>query len=178
MTHLELDTIYAEARGEAFRSGKKRFYDNRVTELSFHVTLGKPRISAKVKGIEKDRLVSIDFDANGGLYDYACDCGAMDSASGPCRHIVAAALAYEDKFPPAVLPEVRSKKSAKTDAAVFNLSSEYAKRRRIRAPLITETGVALLPVLGMGDGGRLYLRFTVAKSRRYMLKDVSDFAAA
>ena len=173
---LDFEAIYSEARGDAFRSGKKRFYENRVSDLSYKEENGTPQICARVRGISCDRKVFISFDAQGGLYDYDCDCGNV-LVSGPCRHIVAAALAYEDKFPGQTGIKTTAK-TAKTDAAVFSLSTEYAKQRRIRRLTIIESDVTLLPVLGMYGDNRLSLRFTIGKTRRYMIKDVSDFVAA
>lgn len=97
---LDFDTIYAEAQGQAMASGKKRYYDNRVMTPAVTYENGKTRVSAVVRGAETDHNVSILFDEQGGLYDYQCDCPAFDRLNGPCKHIVAAALAFEENAPP------------------------------------------------------------------------------
>lgn len=96
---LDFDTLYAEAHGASLTGGKKRYYDNRVTELKTEDCDGKHVVRAIVRGAATDHNVSITFDEQGGLYDYACDCPQFNHLDGPCKHIVATALRYEDVNP-------------------------------------------------------------------------------
>ncbi len=174
---LDWDAIYTESQGEIFSRGKKRFYDNAVSRCALVVNDGKPNASGVVCGGNGERQVSITFDEQGGLYDYSCSCGECFVTTGPCRHVVALALACEEKFPQRIIA-TDVKKVAKTDTLVFTLSSEYSKKRHIRKRAKEEGQVSLIPTLGLKGGSKLYLRFAVGKSRAYNVKDISDFVSA
>lgn len=169
---LDFDTLYAEAHGGAMTGGKKRYYDNKVTALAAADTAGKRTVRALVKGAENDHNVTITFDEQGGLYDYTCDCEPFDRMDGPCKHIVAAALAYEEKNPSAPV----SVSKAVTAPAAMNLITEYSRRKHTRRMADNEAKVDLIPVL-VSEGERLSLRFTIGRSRQYLLKDISDFVS-
>ena len=171
---LDFDTIYAEAQGQAMASGKKRYYDNRVMTPAVTYENGKTRVSAVVRGAETDHNVSILFDEQGGLYDYQCDCPAFDRLNGPCKHIVAAALAFEENAPAA--PPARDVRRLATSAAALQLVSEYSRRRHTRRMAEDEAKAELIPVLIL-NGDRLSLRFTIGRTRQYLLKDISDFVS-
>jgi len=70
---FDFDALYNETQGDAFASGKKKFYDNKVKSITTATRDGKFDIMSTVQG---DRLYSckITFDEQGGLYDYECDC--------------------------------------------------------------------------------------------------------
>ena len=93
---LDWDSLYNEAGAGAMAGGKKRFYDNKVKSIRTSADGGKLVVKAAVGG-DRDYSASIIFDEQGGLYDYSCDCAHDLSAAGPCRHIIAAALAYETR---------------------------------------------------------------------------------
>ena len=170
---LDFDTLYAEAHGPAVTGGKKRYYDNKVTELAAADEAGKHTVRATVKGAETDHKVSITFDEQGGLYDYACDCAQFDRLDGPCKHIVATALAYEEKNPTSVAATpVRTV----TGPAALNLITEYSRKKHVRRMADHETKVDLIPIL-IFEGDRLSLRFTIGHARQYLLKDISDFVS-
>ena len=95
---LDWDSLYSEAGARAVTGGKKRFYDNRVTNIRTLRRDGKFVVRASVQG-DRNYETEVQFDERGGLYDYSCDCPSDKTSEGPCRHIVATALAYENKFP-------------------------------------------------------------------------------
>lgn len=174
--NLDFDALYAESSGEAFASGKKRFYDSRVSGISGGDENGKFRITAVVSGREK-YATSITFDETGGLYDYSCSCSVFSLETGPCKHIVATALSYEDRFPQKAeaAPTVRKEH---TDAVALNLSKEYSRRKHRRFMGGGDSDVNLVPTLRYGGDGKLALRFSIGKNKTYTVKDVSDFVSA
>lgn len=92
----DFESLYNESQANAFTSAKKRFYDNKVDNLNEENYDGKTVIQAVVHG-HRDYHTSIVFDEQGGLYDYSCDCYGFSMQSGPCKHILATALTYEEK---------------------------------------------------------------------------------
>ena len=172
---LDFDTIYAEAQGQVLAGGKKRYYDNRVLPPSVEYENGKTRVSAVVRGVETDHKVSITFDEQGGLYDYQCDCPAFNRLDGPCKHIVAAALAFEENTPVVSAPR-NDKPKLVTSAAALQLVTEYSRRRHTRRMAEDEAKAELVPILIL-NGDRLSLRFTIGRGRQYLLKDISDFVS-
>lgn len=123
---LDFDTLYNETQGDAFASGKKKFYDDKVKNITTTLEEGKLNIRASVEG-DRSYSCKITFDEQGGLYDYSCDCGHFTLESGPCKHIVATALSYEERN-----PNVRESEKRKTDAGAITLISEYNKKKRRR----------------------------------------------
>ncbi len=169
---FDFDAIYNEAQGSVFASGKRRYYDNKVKSITTATVDGKFTVSAKVSG-DREYNCSICFDEQGGLYDYSCDCDGFSLASGPCRHIVATALSFEERNPTSSMGAVTVKK---TDAGALSLISEYNKRKHRR--LIKADGVLteLVPYLELGDF--VSLRFTLGAKKQYVLKDLSDFVSS
>ena len=168
---FDFDTLYNEAQGEEFALGKKKFYDNKVKSLSSASDNGKFDIYATVEG---DRLYQckITFDEQGGLYDYSCNCDKFNLESGPCKHIVAAALSYEERNP-------QTRESAfrkKTDAGALSLISEYNKKKHRRFITADAVKTELVPHLEL-SGDKVSLRFTIGNKKQYNLKDVSDFVS-
>ena len=154
--------------------GKKRFYDNRVCALSTVGEGGKTAVYATVKG-NRDYKTKILFDEQGGLYDYTCDCEVFQNTDGPCRHIVAAALAYENKYPSS--PVESGVKVQRSDTGVHTLIERFGKQRYARR--IAEEGekVKLQPCVMLASGGRVSLKFTIGNKKMYTLKSVSDFVS-
>ena len=175
--NLDFDALYAESSGEAFASGKKRFYDSRVSGIAggFEES-GKFKITACVSGRSKYNT-SITFDETGGLYDYSCDCSVFSFETGPCKHIVATALSYEDRFPQKAEAAPAAHK-AHTDAVALNLSKEYSRRKHRRFLGGGDNEVNLIPTLKYIGDGKLALKFSIGKNKNYALKDVSDFVSA
>lgn len=169
--YLEFDALYNETQGDAFTGGKKKFYDNKVHDISTSVSGGKMSVHAKVDG-ERTYSCKITFDETGGLYDYECDCDGFSLESGPCKHIVAAALSYEEKNPSA--PVLSLKK--KTDAAALSIISEYNKKKHRRFLTADASKTELIPYLEIKDG-KYFLRFTLGNKKQYNLKDVTDFVS-
>ncbi len=171
---LDWDSLYNEASASAIQSGKKRFYDNRVKNVSAHDDGGKLTVTATVSG-KADYNTKIVFDEQGGLYDYSCDCDEDKITGGPCRHIVATALEYDSKFPQ---NEKRNEGGAvlHSDAGVNSLIEHYGKMRRVRKTASEGEKVRIVPVMEI-SGGRLKLKFTVGIKKMYIIKDVSDFVS-
>ncbi len=175
--NLDFDALYAESSGDAFASGKRRFYDSRVSGLTGGYTDGgKFRITASVAGRSK-YTTSITFDETGGLYDYSCDCSVFSLETGPCKHIVATALSYEDRFPQKAEAAPAAHK-AHSDAVALNLSKEYSRRKHKRFMGGGDSDVNLIPTLKYVGDSKLALKFSIGKTKNYALKDIADFVAA
>ncbi len=172
---LDFDTLYNEASSGAFTGGKKRYYDNRVRNLNLCYDGGKAVISAIVGGTNTDRITRIIFDEQGGLYDYSCDCEFISQTDGPCKHVVATALAFEEKNPSASETKTAAKANATTPAAL-TLISDYAKKKNLRRPAVNESPVRLLPTLCLEDG-KVFLMLQIGRDKLYLVRDVSDFAS-
>lgn len=173
---LDWDSLYSEAGARAVTGGKKRFYDNRVTNISTARRDGKFVVRASVQG-DRNYETEVQFDERGGLYDYSCDCPSDKTSEGPCRHIVATALAYENKFPQEQTRGTAETVARRSDAGIRALIEQYGRMRRGRR--IAEEGekVKIVPTMEIGEGGRLKLKFTVGSKKMYTLKDVSDFVS-
>ncbi len=164
----DFESLYNECQANAFAAAKEMFYDNKVGDISEKDFGGKTVISAAVKD-RREHRTKIIFDEQGGLYDYSCDCEEFDMANGPCKHIIATALSYEEKNP-------QSRDESRrfiSDSCVQGLISSYAKLR-IGRIYREDPPVNLTPVLGL-IGDLLYLRFTIGKKRAYKLKNIEEF---
>ncbi|MDE7395071.1 MAG: SNF2 helicase associated domain-containing protein, partial [Clostridiales bacterium] len=171
---LDWDSLYSEASARAMSGGKKRFYDNRVSGLSSENEGGKTAVYATVKG-DRDYKTKILFDEQGGLYDYSCDCEGFQTTDGPCRHIVASALAYENKYPSS--PVESGVKTQRSDTGVHALIERFGKQRRSKRIAEESDKVKLQPCIMIGTNGRISLKFTVGSKKMYTLKNVSDFVS-
>jgi len=191
--YLDFEAIYTESRQAQMRSGKELFYAGAVADLRLDAKnnssdssdgSNKSRVFAKIneKASRSQFDTSIVFDEQGGLYEYICSC-AVDNVDGPCNHIVALALASEDKFDDVLSQPVQANlplsKIARTDSDVFVFSSIYAKRR-VASARDDSNGkkVVLTPILAIDSAGRAYMRFYVARGRQYVIKDIGDFVAS
>lgn len=171
---LDFDTLYNEASSGAFAGGKKRYYDNRVGSLNLCREDGKTVVSAVVKGEKGDHVTRIIFDEQGGLYDYSCNCEFAASTDGPCKHVVATALAFEEKNPAAAASGAGGKNA--TSPAALSLISDYAKKKNLRKYAHSEAPVKLLPTVCL-ENGRIYLMLSVGREKTYIIRDISDFAS-
>lgn len=165
---LDLDAIYRETCQKEFSAAKEIYYNNDVVKISDRKSDGKTLISAKVKdgGVHDCEMI---FDEQGGLYDYNCDCGNADMTGGPCRHITAAALYYEEKNN---LDIVAAKPVRASDGMVASAIRNFGRAKKSR---ITGTEISLVPTLLLGEPA---LTFGIGLRRIYKLKDLDDFAAA
>lgn len=167
----DFESLYSESQANAFTSAKKRFYDNKVSDLVETEMGGKTIITAVVRG-HKDYHTKIVFDEQGGLYDYSCDCVSFNLSDGPCKHIIAAALTYEEKNPQGSV----QKKKYVSDGCVSGIISTYAKMRKSKV-LREDPPVKLTPILILSSNDKLSLRFLIGKKRMYKVRDVSEFCA-
>ncbi len=169
---LDFESLYNEATREALESGKRRYYDDKVKNL-FKINEGKTTVTSVVKG-KNDYGVKITFDETGGLYDYSCSCGDCSIARGPCRHVIATALCYEEKY-----PTVSQSVTIPTSPSAFNLILQSSKRKQLARMAIAEKKVELLPILSVDRQQRVVLRFMIGRSRKYVVKDlfqlINDF---
>jgi len=165
---LDFESLYREANSTSFGLAKQKFYDNKINSVFCSQKDEKTVIYATVKG-RSDHKCNIIFDENGELYDYSCDCSDFNMASGPCKHIVAAALAYEELNPSASAPQ----KTKLSDGVVTNLISCFGKNRR---QVWAGREVSLIPTLILGQP--LCLSFHIGAKKAYRLKDLNDFSQA
>ncbi|MBQ8882674.1 MAG: DEAD/DEAH box helicase [Clostridia bacterium] len=171
--YFDLDALYAETRTEEFSSGKRRYYDDKVKKITTAQIDDKFYIYSTVAGVDKDEYsCKVVFDGQGGLYDYACSCDGFSLEKGPCRHIVATALSFEEKRPS--FAETSSQKK-KSDAGALNLISEYAKMRKSAQTVAEFNRVEIVPQLKTTGG--VSLRFTIGAQKQYILKDISEFVS-
>lgn len=170
---LDFDTLYNEASSGAFSGGKKRYYDNRVHSLNLCYDEGKAVVSAVVHGQTGEHVTKIIFDEQGGLYDYGCNCEFAAATDGPCKHVVATALAFEEKNPSA---QGTGTAKSVTSPAALTLISDYAKKKNLRKTAYGETPVKLSPTVCL-ENGKIYLMLSAGREKSYLIRDVSDFAS-
>lgn len=169
---LDFDSLYNECKRENFALGKEIFYDDAVKNILTENVEEKTVIKALVTSSGKKHAVRLVFDETGGLYEYSCDCGDSEMIDGPCAHVIAAALSYEEKHPYAA----SEKEERKSDADVTQLVFVYNKLKR-SASVSEETRKAeLVPHLTF-DGGTAVLSFTVGYRKQYVVKDIAAFLA-
>lgn len=168
--NLDFDSLYNECRRETFAAAKELFYDDAVRRVLRLDEEGKTALSAMVKddGIKNVRIV---FDETGGLYEYDCDCGECLTETGPCRHVAAVALSYEDKH--GVETAARGVPEKKSDADVVRLIYEYNKLRRRSVGTGELYKAELRPYLTFGEAPTL--SFTVGHRKQYIVKDIRAF---
>ena len=158
--NYDFDTLYNESKRESFASGKELFYDDAVRSVTSVIDGGKSVIKAIVKdgGIINCAII---FDEDGLLYDYECSCGESDRVHGPCRHIVATALSYEEKHPTEEIPVT----ARKSDADVVKLVFDYNKRRQLRLSSEEVARAEVVPYVSF-EGG-ISLSLTVGFRKQY-----------
>lgn len=167
---LDFDTLYNECRRETFAAGKEVFYDDAVKRILRQDEEGKTVVTAMVKdgGIKNVRIV---FDETGGLYEYECDCGECSAEDGPCRHVAATALSYEEKHPSD--NSERNAPEKKSDADVVRLVYDYNRKRRKNTGGEELYKAELKPQINFDDG--IELGFTVGHRKQYIVKDIKGF---
>ncbi len=167
--YIDLNALYPEASDSAIDSGKRKYYNDRVKNVDYEAGERGTKITALVAG-NYDYNVTIDFDDEGELDDYSCTCAAFSHSRGPCKHIIAAALAFQEKYPQA---EKREEQSRPSDIAVSQLIDGFSRTRRIR--FLGATGKAeLAPELVIKDG-EVYVRLNIGLKKKYLVRDIKKF---
>jgi len=175
--YLDLESVYNEARQAQMRLGKEIFYAGGVRDLRLDKSSPKPFLIARVEELSGVKIV---FDEMGGLYEYTCGC-ASEKIDGPCKHIIALSLASEDKFNFSSYEPIEKKGTqilARTDIEVYNFSTLFAKRRIAKGQALVDKKISLNPILALDNSGNAFIRFTVGKTRQYIIKDLADFVYA
>ena len=167
---LDFDSLYNECRSQNFIDGKKLYYDDAVKMPVLSLVGGRYTVSGSVREAAgyKPRIT---FGAQGEVYDYECDCDSFHLTTGPCRHVVALSLAFEEQN-----PDVKSGKSARlTDATALAIISDYNDLRR-KSRNSGDAKATLTPYLDFSGGAAL--RLSIGKRKTYTVKDVADLVAA
>lgn len=168
--YLELDSLYNESRANAFSAGKKKYYDNAVSNITTAKSDGKFFVMGKVSGTV-DHESKIVFDEMGGLYDYSCSCDSFNLSDGPCKHIVALALSFEEKNPN--VTEIKEEK--KTDSVALSLISEYGKKKQRKKMRDDYVRAEVVPYLSIEPC--VSLRFTIGRKKHYNVKDIAELVS-
>lgn len=167
--YVNISALYPEASDAALASGKNKYYNDRVKNVSFVSGDDGATINALVAG-NYDYNVSVKFDTAGELVNYDCTCSAFSHSRGPCKHIIAAALAFEEKFPDS---GKKSERFRPSDIAVSRIISEFSRTRRIR--FLGSTGKAkLIPELSLKNG-RVRARLFIGLKKKYLVRDLEKF---
>lgn len=168
--NFDFDSLYNECRRDTFADAKEIFYNDAVRRIVASEEEGKHVLSATVKddGIKNVRIV---FDETGGLYEYDCDCGQCDAKTGPCKHVAATALSYEDKHP--ADESAKGVPEKKSDADAVRLIYDYNRLRRRLVGAGELYKAELRPYLNFDNGPEL--SFTVGHRKQYIVKDIRAF---
>lgn len=130
--------------------------------------------------------VSVHYDTvNEEIFDYQCECPAVDEYYGMCKHCVAVALEYAAKKSQSgqmnlqqYIGNQKKIKEPVTDVRLSNLIYRYSMDYKTRYLQPDLTGnVSLLPTLHHNYKG-YYLDFKVGADYKYVLKDVLSFLDA
>lgn len=176
---FDFETLYSSTDTAEFNSGKRRFYDNKVTDLAcLKLADESYEIVGKLRGKTNEYDPKISYDKNGNLAGFTCNCDTQQTNKNlACRHLIALGLTYSDRF--ASSAEFKPQVSVKnTDAVALTLSSEYSKRRYVRKIRDDEQKITLTPTLKIVERDRVALKFAVGTKRSYKIKDISDFVSA
>lgn len=168
--YLELDSLYNESRANAFSAGKKKYYDNAVSNITTAKSDGKFIIMGNVSGLVSYES-KIVFDEMGGLYDYSCSCDSFNLSDGPCKHIVALALSFEEKNPSVT----EFKEEKKTDSVALSLISEYGKKKQRKIMSDDDIKAEITPYLSIDPC--VSLRFSIGRKKHYNVKDVAELVS-
>ncbi len=168
---LDFDSLYNECRSQNFTDGKRLYYDDAVKMPSASVSDGRFTVSGSVRD-DKIYKPRVSFGAQGEVYDYECDCDSFHLATGPCRHVVALSLAFEEQN-----PDLKSGRTARpTDATALAVISDYNELRRKSLRTDDDIRAELTPYLSLNGGATL--RFAIGRRKMYTVKDVADLVAA
>lgn len=165
---------------KTFQHGKQYYLDDKVTITEVgNADLDEPNdcllttLHAKVKGSTLlPYIVDLTIDEDEGtLVDADCDCPSYFQYDGICKHIVATLLEYVNAVPyePA---------NVRTALPVREMISSYTKQTIKNTLAFNEDEkVALEPRLILSQG-IAEVDFKLGTSRKYVIKNIHDFAKA
>lgn len=152
-----------------FQKGVAYYNNRRVTEIEYGQEQENRKVSAIVEGSRSYHTAITLTPDEEELLTYSCQCPAHDTYPGPCKHVVALALAYGA----AVESHNRS------DAGAALLLQKYAKKSLARTAAPASRRASLVPTLYVrqeGEGALLSLKIGV--DRLYIVKHFQNFVQA
>ncbi len=160
---------------DVFTRGERHYREGKL--LVIDVLDDDQTVVVKVEGNYKHYEITYDFDGDGKLKSYRCNCESQSIWTGACKHVITGLFGLmEGKFQESV--------SSQMFAAVKNLNKTMEKHvfEEIDAnlPELTDDGIGklrLVPCLHIQKSEYAYVDFTIGESKLYLLKSIFDFAS-
>lgn len=119
-------------------------------------------VTATVKGSE-DYDVEIDFDDDGNITDYYCDCPYYCDNDDPCKHIAAVLFSLENSY--------TAKSKIKSSEDVRFLIQSYKNLADIsESDDISKEKIKIVPELSLSSG--LYLSLKIGREKLYKIRNI------